>query len=164
VSTKVIAERYLGRRVRVANAVLNAVKLSPALLLALMASGLLTFFGYMLLIIPGIFVSLKLILVYPALVVERRGGISSMERSWKLTRGSIVKLMILYLVSLYPAFICGGLLFLFLGQGVGMDVAVQVLSGVMTAFLTVMLTVTYFERRCEKEAFDMQLLAQSFED
>ncbi|MFT6362842.1 MAG: hypothetical protein ACJAZ8_001251, partial [Planctomycetota bacterium] len=42
VSTKVIAERYLGRRVRVANAVLNAVKLSPALLLALMASGLLT--------------------------------------------------------------------------------------------------------------------------
>ena len=164
IGTKVAAERYLGRSLPLSAAVSTGLKVLLPILLAVFVTWVLTVLGLLFLIIPGLFLAFKFVLIYPAIVVERSGGFVGMDRSWRLTKGSFMKVVILYLVSLFPPIFCGGVLYAVVGEGLVMNLAVQAISIVMTSFILVMLMVTYFERRCAVDGFDMQLLAQSFED
>ncbi len=54
---------------------------------AQMATGLLCFFGFLLLIIPGFFFGVRSILATAAAVDQRVDGITAMSASWNLTKG-----------------------------------------------------------------------------
>ena len=69
--------------------------------------------GTALLIVPGIYLGLRLQFFYAFIVDENTGVIDSFKRSWNLTKGSTFKLFVLFLISLliciigHIAFIAG---------------------------------------------------------
>jgi Predicted integral membrane protein len=56
--------------------------------------------GTVLLIVPGIYLMLRLQFFYAFIVEENAGVIDSFKRSWNITKGSTLKLFILFLISL----------------------------------------------------------------
>jgi len=65
--------------------------------------------GYILLVLPGIYLSIRLSFVYYALMIEQRSAFDSISRSWQLTRGHWWKLfralLVLFLAVFVPAFV-----------------------------------------------------------
>lgn len=106
----------------------------------------------------------------PALVIERlRAPTRAMGRSWALTRGSrlrIVGLLFVFLVILFVPFI-GATLILQMALGALDTAAARVLSTVIASVLTFVLgpilycilTLTYYDMRVRKEAFDLEVLS-----
>ena len=164
-STKLIAERYRGRQASVGTSFASALKLLPGFLGAVLLSGLFIGIGTLLLVIPGIFLSVKLSLIAPATIVERKGGTTAMSRSFELTKGSGWKIFAMFLVMYamsMAAGILGGLVGLDYGIGyLVLEVGIAVLVG---AFFAAVWAVTYFACRCEREGFDLEVLASSFDD
>ncbi len=60
--------------------------------------------GLIALIIPGIFIALKLSLAPYAVVVDRLGPIEAMEKSWKITKNNLLSIFLLGIVIFLPAF------------------------------------------------------------
>lgn len=162
-STKLIAERYRGRNIGVGASFAAALKLLPGLLGAVLLSGLLISLGTLLLIIPGILLAIKFSMVAPATVVERAGGTTAMRRSSDLAKGSGGKifgafvLMIAFGMAIY---MCLELLGVVEGslEYTVIDVAFQVVA---SAYMAAVWTVMYFACRCEREGFDLEVLASS---
>ena len=57
----------------------------PVFLAALMLSALATGMGFLLLIVPGLYVAARLYLIVPVAAVERLGPMATLQRSWALT-------------------------------------------------------------------------------
>jgi hypothetical protein len=70
---------------------INGVKVLGVLCLV----GVLSLIGSVLLLIPGWIVAGKLWFAVPAFVVERRGTLDSVRRSWALTKGRTLRAMVL---------------------------------------------------------------------
>lgn len=70
----------------------------PSLLIAQFIVGILTVFGLLLLIVPGILVAIMFSLVIPAIIVEQRGSLESLGRSKELVRNRWGKAFLLALV------------------------------------------------------------------
>lgn len=106
----------------------------------------------------------------PALVIERlRAPTRAMGRSWRLTRGSrlrIVGLLFVFFVILAVPFIGASLMLqMVLGTldsaaaRVISTVVASVLSFVLGPILYCILTLTYYDMRVRKEAFDLEVLS-----
>lgn len=54
---------------------------------AMLLTGVLTFFGLLLLVVPGVFLALSFSMVIPIVAIEGRGAVEAMGRSWELSRG-----------------------------------------------------------------------------
>lgn len=79
--------------------------------------------GTILLIIPGIYLALRL-QFYTALIVEEDAGIiESLKRSWEITRGQTWRLFLLSLVQI--GFFLGGLILLLVGLFVAIPVVLM---------------------------------------
>jgi hypothetical protein len=119
--------------------------------------------------VPAIFLYIRLLVAPVALVVERAGPVSALERSWHLTGGywwrtcgvQVLKGVIAwfgYLLIESPTFVLGfvtgpvGWVFL----GIGTSLA-QLL---VAPFLVAVTVVAYFDLRIRKEAFDLAVTAQ----
>jgi hypothetical protein len=106
----------------------------------------------------------------PALVIEQlRAPTRAMGRSWSLTRGNrlrIVGLLFVFFIILAVPFI-GGTLILQMILGALDSTAARVLSTVIASVLSFVLgpilycilTLTYYDMRVRKEAFDLEILA-----
>jgi len=126
-----------------------------------------------LLVIPGIFLSVKWSVTFAAIVSERAGPFAGMGRSWELTRGhwwrTFGTLLVLGLLSL--------VLYLAIVAGLGSAIATngdmsQLTYATLTVALTIVLfailypliaaiiSVMYYDLRVRNEGFDLQLLAQ----
>lgn len=81
----------------------------PAALLAGAAATAATLLGLMALIVPGIIISLMLWVAIPALVVERKGILPSLQRSMRLTDGYKGQIFLLQLLLLAGSVILGNL-------------------------------------------------------
>jgi membrane-anchored glycerophosphoryl diester phosphodiesterase (GDPDase) len=106
----------------------------------------------------------------PALVIEQlRAPTRAMGRSWSLTRGNrmrIVGLLFVFFIILAVPFIGGSLIIqMILGAldstaaRVLSTVIASVLSFVLGPILYCILTLTYYDMRVRKEAFDLEILA-----
>ena len=69
--------------------------------------------GFLLLIIPGLYIAIRLQFFFASIVEEDTGIISSLKRSWEITKGQEVPLLLLLLVEI--ALILLGLIFFFIG-------------------------------------------------
>ena len=126
-----------------------------------------------LLVIPGIFLSVKWSVTFAAIVSERAGPFSAMGCSWELTRGhwwrTFGTLLVLGLLSLvlYLAIVAG------LGSAIAtngdmseltyatLTVALTiVLFAILYPLIAAIISVMYYDLRVRNEGFDLQLLAQ----
>jgi len=125
--------------------------------------------GFVLFMVPGIFLYIRLLVAPVALVVEGAGPASVLERSWRLTSGQwwrtcgveVLKGVVAWfgyaLIETPTAllgFLTGRVGWLFIGIGGSL---VQLL---ITPFLVAVTVVVYFDLRIRKEAFDLAVTAE----
>jgi uncharacterized membrane protein len=75
--------------------------------------GLIITIGLVLLIIPGIYLALRLQFYLAAIVSEDAGIIDSLKRSWEITKGEELELLVLYLIEFL--LVIAGTIALFIG-------------------------------------------------
>jgi hypothetical protein len=174
-STFILSEQYMGRTITAGTALSRAMPFLGRVILLSLLTTLLFFFGFLLLIIPGLILISGLVLATPALVIESRPhATDAMGRSWALTRGHRWKI--------FGALLVTGLLIALPSLALGVFAAVKnfdvqsqqsVISGMGILWLTLAqilqvmlypllyctLTVAYYDLRVRKEAFDLEVLA-----
>ncbi len=67
-------------------------------LAAAIVTGIIVGIGFILLIIPGIYLLIRLTLAVPSVVLENRGPIEGIKRSWDLTKGNWWNIFVVLLV------------------------------------------------------------------
>ena len=81
-------------------ALVAAFALWPVYLAALLLSAIITGLGFLLLIVPGLYVAARLYLVLPIAVVERLGPTAILQRSWALTADSAWTILWFFLLTI----------------------------------------------------------------
>lgn len=82
--------------------------------------------GFVLLIIPGVYVSMRLMFVYTLVIDQGLGAIDAMKKSWSMTEGNVIHLLKLWLT--FVGIILLGLLAFFVGVFVAAPVAMLLLT------------------------------------
>ena len=177
-STFVISENYMGRRISAQEAFQRSVPFIGRLIGLALLTGFVCGLGFVLLIIPGCILISGLILASPALVIENiANSTDAMGRSWALTRGHRLKifgcLFVTFLLVFIPVLALGG----FAAVTANPDMATPGASPMSIFWLTLasalqvliyplvycVLTVAYYDLRVRKEAFDLEVLAQTLQ-
>ena len=125
-----------------------------------------------------IYASTKFSLSVPACVLENQGVIDSMKRSWSLTEGTVLRLILVIILAAVIAWIVSMVLSIPYFVGVGLMVTRKNPSGLLpfvawqyvAQFLasclagpigTIAPALIYYDQRVRKEAFDLQLMMQA---
>jgi hypothetical protein len=158
--TWAIGQIYLGRTVTAGESLRRGLQR----LMPLFGTSFLYFFfvalGCLLFVLPGIYLSIGYILLYPVMLIEDTFGMHALRRSRALMAGHMWRgFGILVVMTLISSIVSGGLAFAFgsipflgpLASGMG-----QALAG---AYGSAVLVVLYFDSRCRLEAFDLEHLA-----
>ena len=144
------------------------VQASRAFPLAFLASLLATFvigLGTILLIIPGIILSVTLCLAVPAAAIEQKRPSAALERSAELTRGhrwKVFGLLMLYIASLFAI---GGFMQAFPDQQSTLDQFTDPsfwVDWALEAITAVAAGVTYYDLRFLKDDIDSESLGEVF--
>jgi hypothetical protein len=153
-------------------AVVAAISLSVALAIALGAGSIPLIFLVAVAFIAGAaLVYVRTSLAPPAIVLERVSGWRGLVRSWNLVSGLFWRILgIRLLLGLITAVISGIVVFLLTLAGLALDANGRfVLQEVASAFAAVFVspityiavTLLYYDARIRKEAFDIEMLAQT---
>jgi hypothetical protein len=59
--------------------------------------------GFVLLVLPGIYLGARLILAFPACVLDEQGAFDSLSTSWDVAGGVVLKLLAIFILSILPA-------------------------------------------------------------
>jgi hypothetical protein len=162
--THAIGESYLGRPVTIGEALRAGVDVFLPLIGTWILAYLAILGGFLLFIVPGIYLTLAFLLVMQVMVLERRFGVRALGRSRELMRGYMLRgfgivLVGALLVSLLSSGIELGLGWIPLVGPIATGLA-QALGFAYTSTLGVLL---YFDIRCRKEAFDLEHLSRLVE-
>ena len=169
---KAISAAYLGERAGAAESLRYALGRTLALCIAYIVVIFIVVVGLIFLIIPGIWLAVKLAMAFPAVVFERKNAFSAVGRSWSLTSGhfwrTLGTLLVVFLITFVAQLVFGGVVGGILGasdSGELTTAVVLTLVNLITLALTYPLwaavtTVLYYDLRVRNEGFDLQLLAQ----
>jgi hypothetical protein len=162
--THAIGENYLSRSVTFGGALRFALSIVLPLVGTWLLASLIVMVGFLLLIIPGLILTLIFAVLTPVMVTEGIFGVAAMERSGVLMRGNKLRALGLFIVTgiLSAALIAGVDLVAGFIPVLGSVVA-GIVQGAANAFGTAALVVLYFDIRCRKEAFDLEHLARQVE-
>jgi len=175
-----VSNLQLGRPARVGEAF---AAIRPSIFRYLWIAFALTYiiaFGFLLLLIPGVYWTLKYAVAMPSAVVEGTGLSESMSRSSELTEQDLQRVLALYALFTLLTWTVGGLLQFGLGlrfpflrvhgpvifhatRYVLLTVAAFVTQSLVGPLLTIALTLLYYDERVRKEGFDLQLMMSNLE-
>ncbi len=168
-----VSELYLGRQITIAEALKRTLDELWPLLGALFLSGLAVFAGFIFLVIPGIYLMCRLLVVIPAVMIERKGPGDSFSRSMELTKGFAGRaflILLLYCVLAIGFTVLAALPFapmiaaltnnpamlrIFLAGEVVFSAIIEFL---LTPILLIATSIYYYDLRVRKEAFDLQVM------
>ena len=162
--THAVGELYLGRAATFANSLRTGCSLVGPLSFTSLLMMLMVLGGYILLVVPGVYLGLSYVLVWPIVVLERHFGAGALRRSRELLKDNLLRVTGLVMVA--------GLLALALSSAVRFGVgsipyvglvAFALAQSIVTAFATIFRVLLYFDVRCRKEAFDIEHLARLVE-
>jgi hypothetical protein len=137
--------------------------------------------GFILLIVPGVFLALMWALAVPVKVLEDKGVFDAMSRSSELTQGSRGRIFLIGLLIFalsfgvsallqIPIFIAAGVSAFSGGarvMGAGWQVASQVATFISQCLVgpvgTIAFSLVYYDQRVRKEAFDLQLMMNTLD-
>jgi len=169
--TRAVASAYLGRAAGWRESLgFGLRKVLPLIAVAIL-TGLAVMVGLLALILPGLYVGVRLYLASPALVVEDESATGALGRSWKLVKdrwwSTFGTILVSGLIIFVLGLLVGGLLTIpaQLGDsslvGAILNTVGQILSNAVTIPLqAAVLTILYFDLRVRKEGFDLALLSQ----
>jgi hypothetical protein len=175
-ATRAVAIAYLGGSISWQESLRYAVRKFLPLLVVSILTGLAVIAGLFALILPGIYIAVRLFLASPALIVEDQGAVESMRRSWNLVKDRWWPTAGVLLVSLLLIGLIASLLQGLIVAPLFADSDNDLLGGVLRTLGTIVgnlisiplqaavLTILYFDLRVRKEGFDLQLLSQDMGD
>jgi hypothetical protein len=136
-----VVQYYVVRRLVDRNDLSSADKLGGfgAFFIAGLLTGLAMILGFVLLILPGIYLSARWTMVDAVVVAENRGATEAMRRSWEATKGNVLPIIFAGLATAIPAIIGLGLLFA-VGAGTQDDVNGSVNLGLSAAINVLLYT------------------------
>ncbi|MCG8352024.1 MAG: glycerophosphoryl diester phosphodiesterase membrane domain-containing protein [Chloroflexales bacterium] len=152
----------------------DGIGITPFMIMALLLLGLLVLgIGLVLLVA---YVAIRLLFVPQAIIIEKKGVIDSLQRSWQLVRGSFwrvlgIVLVIYFLIQILifiPTssleFAVGGVFntpdAFVLRQSI-LTVVVYLIQILVLPFNLIAYTLLYYDLRVRKEGYDLQLRAAS---
>lgn len=156
------------------NALGVGVRRTVAILLATIVAGVLIAVGFVLLIIPGIFLTVSLAVVWEALIIEGIGPMESIKRSWRLVAGERWRLfgagLLVIVLTVIVIGIASAVMALILASGLGVSggmtgYLVQQVATLLSVPLTAALgTVIYLDLRVRKESLSADELAAALSE
>ncbi len=168
-----VSELYLGRQTSIGVSLRRMRGQLGSLFGVILLNGLAVMGAALFLIIPGIYLACRLITCVPAALLEDLGPRASLERSFRLTKGSAGRafvIFLLYFIMLYAAILLFMFPFLFMAglsakepgmmrMWLSLSQVGNFVAGVLVnPFLTIATAVFYYDLRVRKEAFDLQLM------
>lgn len=164
-----ISKKYLDRQQTPAQYIQNVLLyIFPIMGLAIIQAVVVTL-GFMAMVIPGVYLALALGLAVETLIIERKGVIESMKRSFFLTRGKKLEIFFFTLVLTLVSFVVEKILdFIFSAVGQSqMAVDIETIIILFTQALVAPLgacvfILIYFNYRIEKEGFDLEHMVEQF--
>jgi hypothetical protein len=160
--TVLTSQAYLGERVDLAVALRRALpRAMPAVAAGLVAS-IATGIGFLLLIVPGIYLALRFFAVTPAAVLEELGPSAALARSGELSKGRKWDIFLTFLLVLVICFV------IFMGVGLvsalaGGIVVQALINALLTILLYPVIAITvvllYYDARVQSEGLDIELMA-----
>ena len=172
-TTFAISEIYLGRVTTIGQAYDRMKFRMFRLLLIWIVVGFASVAGFLLCIIPGIWVVLRTAVAVPAAVIEDLKTMPAIERSIALTKGSWVRVLLVYLLVGALQYAAAAmfqlpftLLALVVGEQTPAGLVFQVLAqfgasvtGILvTPLAASALALIYYDERVRKEGFDLQYM------
>lgn len=162
--TLAIGEAYRGRSITIGGAYRASLGRALALAGTFLLMGLGVMVGFLLLVIPGIYLMVAWMLATQIVMLEGIAGPSALSRSRDLLRNNMLRALgILVLAGLVMAVISTVLQLLVSGIPIVRSVATAIAQSVAMVFQTAVAVVLYFDLRCRKENFDLEHLAQLVE-
>jgi hypothetical protein len=160
---------YLGEPVSIGSIYRFALTRVLSILWISILSGLAILLGFILLIIPGILVWVRLAFATTVLVVEGEGGTKAIGRSWRLAAGHFWRLLGAFILAGLIAFIGSAVLTIPIGivalalgpNGWALNALGNSLVTVLvTPFSTLITVLLYFDLRIRKEGYDIAVMTQ----
>jgi hypothetical protein len=172
-SFKAVAQSYLGERPHWKESLGYALRRFHSILWVVILSGVAIVVGFFFCLVPMVWLWVSFALALPVLLTEGLRGRKALGRSFGLVRGRWWRTAVLLVLALLLTSIVGGIIsfsvaavavvrpenpfVLFVIGAVSSTAAALVTTPFVAAYHTVL----YFDLRVRKEAFDLQLLAQS---
>jgi hypothetical protein len=168
-----VSELYLGRTTTLSAAFRRVRGELGTIFGVAVLGGLATIGGMILLVIPGIYIACRLAIGVQAAVLEDIGPTSALSRSWALTTnnaGRVFLIYFLYFCLLYGAVALVGVPFIVgvvLAKGnpemvraltMLTQVAGFVAEALVIPFVTIAMSLFYYDMRVKKEGFDLQVM------
>jgi hypothetical protein len=126
--------------------------------------GLAVFAGFILLVIPGIIIAVRLSVSIPALVVERRRGTDALSRSWNLVKGYSWPVFGAFIVVALLNGLVNGILTAIGGNNWFLvAIFAAIASCITTPFLGLVIGLIYFDLRVRKENLDVPTLERELQ-
>jgi hypothetical protein len=170
---KVVSDAWLGSEPSIGRSLRFGLRRSPMVALLALIVGIATGIGFILCLLPGIWLSVLWCLAFPALLFERIGPFKAMRRSGSLIKGrwwaSLLLVVVGYLLVTIIGFIIQygllGVAAVAAGDSVIVSAIATVVGSTLSSaitypYLAAVLTILYFDQRVRKEGFDLQLLAE----
>lgn len=171
-SFKTVAQAYLGETTSWRESLRFALARLHSIVWIVVLGGILTVIGFVLLVVPGVYLSVAFAVALPVLLTEGVRGRAALGRSRRLVKGRWWKTAVL----LFVAGLLAGIVSAVIGGVVAalafatpkdpfVIFVVGAVSGivgsvVVTPFSAAYHTILYFDLRVRREAFDLQLLAR----
>ncbi|MGO9642150.1 MAG: hypothetical protein ACLP1Y_12705 [Candidatus Acidiferrales bacterium] len=172
-----VSDLYLGNTTTIGQSFLRMRGEMLGLFGVVVLNGLALIAGFILLIIPGIYLACRLLVVIPAALLEGAGPRTALERSMSLTRDNAGRAFLILLLYVAVAWAATGLFAVPFEIGMLFSIAknpamlrvwmalMQVGSSIASILvgpiLTIATAVLYFDLRVRKEALDIQMMMTS---
>ncbi len=153
-TTHAMARAYLGQPVEIREAFARGAARAVPLFVTQVLGAIAAFLGFLLFILPGVYLSLAFLVVGPAVVLEGVAGARALGRSRALMRGHLLRSAALLAVT-FVVFMLVGSVGLFLSAlAPPLAEAIEVMLNAITAgYFTTVITIFYFDLRCRKEGY-----------
>lgn len=172
-TTWAVSSCYLGSR----PTILASYKAVLSRIIPLVFAALLTFLmvgvGFMLFILPGIVALVLTVFVSQVLVLENKGVVASIKRSFVLAKSNPGRILLVFVISLLLMWLISFLisiplqvLTLGVAQETGLEMVVSAIARsianvIAMPIITVAIVLLYYDVRVRHEGFDIEMLAAS---
>jgi hypothetical protein len=163
----VVSDSYLGREVSIASAVQRVIHRVGSVFGASFLQSLAIGFGFLLFIVPAFIFAAWFFAATAVVVIEGKTAVAAMSRSKALAAGSVGRILGTLLLSLIIVIviqivvgICLSLLASLLHMGASISSLITGIANLLIyPFVTVVITLLYYDLRIRKEGFDLELMA-----
>lgn len=122
------------------------------------------FVGFILLIIPGIFITVWLVFVPIIVILENIWGRDALKRSKNLGKGFHMRTFGLFVVFFIIFFVIGAIVGGFMGimnlDQMTFDIVILIMQTLLQPLILIMIILSYYDLRVRKEAYDAATLAE----